>query len=208
MHVSDVVSACPFCLRVDRPMTREHVFAHWLVAKTHGARLLPSGAPDEATRISRVIATVCADCNAGWMSGLEVGFRRLVFARTRVGPIAPVDRAVLARWFTKTAALLAQAHGRLLIAPDTLPALRSAMPEATEVYLARRRRSPQRLDFAFEHVRDDIRLVQISVDDLVAHVASPRTLSGHHGTRLWPLRTHALRWDTLPLVRARAAAAR
>lgn len=189
-------------------MTREHVFAHWLVAKTHGARLTPSPAPAEATRISRVIATVCADCNAGWMSGLEVGFRRLVFARTRVGPIAAVDRAVLARWFTKTAALLAQAHGRPLIAPDTLPALRSGMPDATEVYLARRRRSPQRLDFAFPRERDEIRHVAITVDDLVAHVAPPGMLSGHHGTRLWPLRTHALRWDTLPVVPARASAAR
>ena len=67
-------------------MTREHVFARWLVRHLHGARLTASpGAratrpSTEAARISRVIATVCAECNAGWMSALEVSFRRAVFA--------------------------------------------------------------------------------------------------------------------------------
>jgi hypothetical protein len=208
MSVSGVVSACPFCLRADHPMTREHVFARWLVAQTHGARLTPSRGADQATRISRVIATVCAECNAGWMSGLEVSFRRLVFARTRAGQIAGVDRTVLARWFTKTATLLAHAHALPLVAPETLPALRSGMPDGIEVYLARRRRSPQRLDFALEHDRGDMRYVAVSVDDLVAHVALPGVLGGHYGTRLWPLRTHALRWDTLPVASARATALR
>lgn len=189
-------------------MTREHVFARWLVAQTHGARLTPSRAADQATRISHVIATVCADCNAGWMSGLEVSFRRLVFARTRVGQIAGVDRTVLARWFTKTATLLAHASALPLVAPETLPALRSGMPDGIEVYLARRRRSPQRLDFALEHDRGEIRYVAVSVDDLVAHVALPGMLDGHRGTRLWPLRTHALRWDTLPVASMRATAPR
>jgi hypothetical protein len=201
-------ATCPFCLREDRPMTREHVFAHWLVAKTHASRLVPSGPTADAPRISRVIATVCADCNAGWMSGLEVSFRRLAFARTRVGPIAPVDRTALSRWFTKTAALLAQAHGLPLLSPDGLPALRSGMPHGTDVYLARQRRSRQRLDFALAFDGDRVRSVAISVDDLVAHVAPAGMLTGRHGTRLWPLRTHALRWDTLPVVSAAMTAAR
>ncbi|HEY6958660.1 MAG TPA: hypothetical protein VI814_07545 [Candidatus Limnocylindria bacterium] len=188
-------------------MTREHVFAHWLVAKTHASRLVSARAPD-APRISRVIATVCADCNAGWMSGLEVSFRRLAFARARVGPIAPVDRTTLARWFTKTAALLADANGLPLVPRDALPALRTGMPDEVEVYLARRRRTPQRLDFALLPEADRVRSVSITVDDLVAHVAPSGTLAGRHGTRLWPLRTHTLRWDTLPVLPAAVMAAR
>lgn len=199
---------CPFCLRDDRPMTREHVFAHWLVAKTHAARLVPARASADAPRISRVVATVCADCNAGWMSGLEVSFRRLAFAGARLGPIAPVDRTALARWFTKTAALLADAHGLPLVPRDALPALRSAMPDEVEVYLARRRRAPQRLDFALLPDADRARAVSITVDDLVAHVAPRGALAGRHGTRLWPLRTHTLRWDTLPVLPAAIVAAR
>ena len=199
---------CPFCLRDDRPMTREHVFAHWLVAKTHASRLVPARADADAPRISRVIATVCADCNAGWMSGLEVSFRRLAFARTRVGPIAPVDRTALSRWFTKTAALLADANGLPLVPRDALPALRSGMPDEVEVYLARRRRTPQRLDFSLLPDADRVRSVSITVDDLIAHVAPPGTLAGRHGTRLWPLRTHTLRWDTLPVLPAAIMAAR
>lgn len=189
-------------------MTREHVFAHWLVAKVHGARLVPSRAPAGAPRIARVIATVCAECNAGWMSGLEVGFRRLAFARARTGPIAAVDRIVLARWFTKTAALLASVEGAVLVEPRSLPALRAGMPDGVEVHVARRRRSPQRLDFALDRDGDRVLAVALAVDDLVAHVASRGMLGGRHGTRLWPLRTHTVRWDTLPVVATHAMATR
>lgn len=54
-------------------MTREHVFARWLVARVRGAKLMSSRAAAPDPRIARVIAPVCADRNAGWMSGLEVG---------------------------------------------------------------------------------------------------------------------------------------
>ncbi|MDQ2951014.1 MAG: hypothetical protein M3R54_01980, partial [Chloroflexota bacterium] len=113
---------CVFCQRANRPMTREHVFAHWLVRQVHGARLVASNAaPPEApswavpTRIARVVAGVCAECNAGWMSGLEVSFRRALFARPRVGVLQAPDRVTLSRWFTKTAVLLAEAHGGALV---------------------------------------------------------------------------------------------
>src|SRR3954470_8310819 len=196
--------ACVFCGRSDRPMTREHVFARWLVQKIHGAQLLPTtlGAPDAApVRISRVIATVCATCNAGWMSGLEVSFRRLVFARPRAGPVAAVDRTALSRWFTKTAVLLAHASGVDLVGADQRARLERGMPEGVEVFLARRRRPPQRLDFALDIARSEpvVRSVEMLVDDLVARVAPKGSLAGRHGTQLWPLRTHLLRWETLPV---------
>jgi hypothetical protein len=80
------------------------------------------------------------------------------------------------------------------------------MPDDVEVFLARRRRPPQRLDFAFDRTAggdaDTVRSVAILVDDLVAHVAARGTLASRHGTRLWPLRSHVLRWETLPVITA------
>lgn len=207
------MQACVLCLRADRPLTREHVFAHWLVRKVHGGRLLPSGEPAEAipttrgpTTIARVTAEVCAVCNAGWMSTLEVSFRQAVFARPRVGLVWPPDRITLSRWFTKTAVLLAHARGAAFLSAARRSQLVTGMPDDIEVFIARRRRARQRLDFAIDLIadRDDetpqVRSVAILVDDLVAHIAKRDTLASRHGTRLWPLRTHALRWETLPVI--------
>jgi hypothetical protein len=196
-------ATCLFCGHADRPITREHVFARWLVQKVHGARIVasPLGPHAGPVRVSRVFAAVCATCNAGWMSGLEVSLRRLVFARPRAGPIAAVDRTALSRWFTKTAALLAQAHGAELIDAAGRAALQSAMPPAIVVTLARRRRPAQRLDFILDVDGDPpvARRATIQVDDLVATIGPKGTLNGRHGTQLWPLRTHLLRWETLPV---------
>jgi hypothetical protein len=199
---------CVFCRRADRPLTREHVFAHWLVLKVHGGRLVASGGVATSTpeRIARVVAGVCADCNAGWMSSLEVSFRRIAFARPRVGLVPAPDRVTLSRWFAKTAVLLADAGGGALGDAAGHPKLVAGMPDDLEVFLARRRRPSQRLDFALDletdHERDArrARSVVICVDDLVGHVALHGTSARGHGTRLWPLRTHALRWETLPVI--------
>jgi hypothetical protein len=200
---------CVLCQRADRPITREHIFARWLIRQVHGARLVPSDVAllgSAPMRIARVIAPVCADCNAGWMSGLEVSFRRLLFARPRTGPLQAQDRITLSRWFTKTAVLLAYAHGGALVGERHRAQLVSGMPDDIEVFLARRRRQRQDLDYSLDVVADadgepsNVRFVSVLVEDLVAHVAARGTLSSRHGTRLWPLRTHALRWDTLPVI--------
>jgi len=80
------------------------------------------------------------------------------------------------------------------------------MPESLEVFLARRRRPAQPLDFAVEIAADApaVRSVSVSVDDLVARVAPKGSLSRRQGTQLWPLRTHVMRWETLPLARSGA----
>ena len=184
-------------------MTREHVFPRWLVRELHGGKLVPSRAAADAPRIGRVTADVCADCNAGWMSSLEVSFRSALFARPRTGAIHAQDRATISRWFTKTAVLLAQAHGAALVDDDERARLLAGMPGAVEVLVARRRRPPQRLDYAIELIAGAApvraRWVSVLVDDLVVHVAPCGTLTSDRGTRLWPLRTHALRWETLPV---------
>lgn len=196
------------CQRPGHPITREHIFAHWIVRQVHGARLIASASSpslgsvtDPPSRISRVIAGVCADCNTGWMSVLEESFRRALFARPRTGILPAADRVTLSRWFTKTAVLLAHAHGGVLVGAADRPRLASGMPDDVEVFLARRRRPRQRLDFDVDLVVDrDVRSVAIMVDDLVAHVAMRGTLPSGHGTRLWPLRSHTIRWETLPVI--------
>ena len=200
---------CVLCQGADRPITREHIFARWLIRQVHGAKLVPSqGALSTAAplRIARVVVPVCADCNAGWMSGLEVSFRRMLFARPRTGPLQAPDRFTLSRWFTKTAVLLAHAYGGALVGAEHRAQLVSGMPDDIEVFLARRRRPRQDLDYALDVMTDGearesrVRSVAVLVDDLIAHVAATGTLSSRHGTRLWPLRTHTMRWDTLPVI--------
>jgi hypothetical protein len=200
--------SCVLCLRSGQPMTREHVFARWLIQQVHGARLVPSSQETSTAplRISRVIADVCAECNAGWMSGLEVSFRRALFARPRVGTLQAPDRITLSRWFTKTAVLLAEARGVALVGAAHRAQLVRGMPDDIEVFLARRRRPRQRLDFVLDAIASAdegvarVRSAAMLVDDLVGHVAARGTLTSQHGTRLWPLRSHTIRWETLPVV--------
>ena len=193
------MAPCVLCLRNDRPMTREHVIARWLVIKLRGGRLTPA---DEGTteRIGRVITSVCAECNAGWMSVLEMSFRSAMFGRPREGAIQPQDRVTLSRWFAKTAILLAQARGHRLAGLPGDARLATGMPDELEVFIARRRRPPQRLDYTIEAASEGVRSVSILVDDVVGHVATRGVLTSGHGTRLWPLRSHTLRWETLPVV--------
>lgn len=196
---------CVLCLRNDRPMTREHVFARWLVIRLRGGRLVPSDA-GVAERIGRVITSVCSECNAGWMSVLEVSFRSAMFGRPRTGVLHPQDRVILSRWFVKTAILLAHARGVTLAGASQHGGLPIGTPDGVEVFLARRRRPPQRLDFALDVESEGVRSVGILVDDVVGHVAARGTLTSRHGTQLWPLRSRTLRWETLPVITSLRAA--
>lgn len=193
---------CGLCLRTDRPLTREHVFARWLIRQVHGSRLVATAPAAEPRRIARVTAVVCAVCNHGWMSGLEVAFRRIVFApRPRAGPIPAPDRVAISRWFTKTALLLADADGRELVPANVRPKITTGMPDGVEVFVARRRRPRQQVDFSFDSSAEGaMTSVAILIDDLVGHVAPRDNLTSRAGTRLWPLRTHSLRWETLPVI--------
>jgi hypothetical protein len=197
-------------------MTREHVFPQWLVRRVRGAGIVassPVGA-DAPPRIARLTTTVCAPCNSGWMSTLEVSFRSAFFARPRTGALQARDRITLSRWFTKTATLLADAHHATLVDAGQRAELMRGMPDGIEVFLGRRRRPPQRLDYALQLIADTnsgtfgARSVAVLIDEVVAHVAPRGALATRHGTRLWPLRTHALRWETLPLVKSATIAER
>jgi hypothetical protein len=137
------------------------------------------------------------------MSGLEVSFRQAVFARSRPEHLAAPTRAVMSRWFTKTATLVAHALGEQLIPSEQWSALPSAMPPDLRVGITRLRRPRQALDVALFHAGDGERRrlasVAVQVDDLIGVVAR-RSADTARATTLWPIRSHVLRWATLPVV--------
>jgi hypothetical protein len=196
-------------LREDVALTREHVFARWLVTRlrawraTHAAHERTDG-PGDAL-LARLVTSVCGACNAGWMSGLEVSFRQAVFAKSRPEHIAEPTRRTLSRWFAKTAMLVAHAASEELVPEERWPELRDAMPSGIRVGLARVRRARQPLDIGLDHAGSDGKTpgakltgVIVQVDDLVAIVT--RRSSVTPATTLWPIRSHLLRWTTLPVV--------
>ncbi|HJW48438.1 MAG TPA: hypothetical protein VJ726_03375 [Candidatus Limnocylindria bacterium] len=139
------------------------------------------------------------------MSGLEVSFRQAVFARSRPEHIAEPTRRTLSRWFAKTATLVAHATGEELVPESDWPDLTDAMPGGIRVGLARLRRPRQPLDVGLEYDGSQkgppngrLTSVAVQVDDLVAIVT--RRSSVAPATTLWPIRSHILRWTTLPVV--------
>ncbi len=200
---------CRFCLREDVALTREHVFARWLVERlrawraTHAAHGPAAAAAD--ARIARLVTNVCGTCNAGWMSSLEVSFRQAVFAKSRPEQIAEPTRRTLSRWFAKTAMLVADAAHQELVPVEHWPEMTDAMPSGIRVGIARVRRKQQPLDVGLEygapdanHPAAELTSVAVQVDDLVAIVT--RRSSVTPATTLWPIRSHVLRWTTLPVV--------
>ena len=196
-------------MREDVALTREHVFARWLVARLRAWRAMhaahgPADAAADA-RIARLVTNVCGACNAGWMSGLEVSFRQAVFAKSRPDHVAEPTRRTLSRWFAKTAMLVADAAHQELVPVGQWPDMTTAMPSGIRVGLARVRRPRQPLEVGLEYAGPDenhtagkLTSVAVQVDDLVAIVT--RRSSVTPATTLWPIRSHALRWTTLPVV--------
>jgi hypothetical protein len=198
---------CRFCGRTDVALTREHVFPRWLVERlrawrvTHAANAAADA--DTETRIARLVTNVCGSCNAGWMSGLEVSFRAAVFGRERPERIAEPTRQVLSRWFTKTAVLIADATGQTLIPTERWPDLVNGMPPGIRVGLVRVRRPRQPLDLKLAYAvdggpRSHLNGVAVQVDELAGIVT--QSSSTVPATTLWPVRSHVLRWSTLPVV--------
>ena len=100
--------------------------------------------------------------------------------------------------------LVAHAADQELVPVHDWPDLTDAMPGGIRVGLARHRQPRQPLDLEFEYEADADRGaarligVAVQVDDLVGLVT--RRSSVTPATTLWPLRSHVLRWTTLPVV--------
>lgn len=108
-----MTNTCAFCGSTGK-LTREHVFGDW-VSKI-GLDLTPTrhmGGPlnglprdmGEQPPYRQRVKDVCASCNNGWMSRLEVAAQRvltpLILGET--GKIAPDDQGTIAMWAQKTA---------------------------------------------------------------------------------------------------------
>ena len=139
------------------------------------------------------------------MSGLEVSFRQAVFAKSRDDRLAEPTRRTLSRWFAKTAMLVADASDQELVGEDHWPELTKAMPGGIRVGIARVRRPRQPLDVGLEYGRPDednpngkLTGVAVQVHNVAAVVT--RRSSVAPATTLWPIRSHVLRWTTLPVV--------
>jgi hypothetical protein len=118
MHTPRV---CHFCrLPVCRKKSREHVFPRWLLRLLHSSRIrvdatrfTPDGTPLSVRSHGLdefVLGGVCRACNHGWMSLLESNARpaleALVTGLRSVRDLSCEDRSTIARWATKTAAVL------------------------------------------------------------------------------------------------------
>ena len=105
--------ACIFC-GFSGKLTAEHVFGDWLNRLGFGEERTRGGAGPLnrslrdlglARPFSRTVKTVCAQCNNGWMSQLEVVAARALSPLVVGTAVAvdPADAAALTAWVQKTA---------------------------------------------------------------------------------------------------------
>ena len=202
----------PFCWMCDAmsgPRAAEHVYPRWLLTKLGASAHTFPGA---VAASSLTVSEVCATCNSGWMSGLEVVFRSGAFEQPRRGPLVDTTQAIIARWFAKTAVLLnvALAHGNLVEEP-TRHALRRGLPVAFAVHLARRPQAPIKIEYRIAS-GDGVLVTAIRLGELVGVVLyaepSPSTRPERPLLRIAPQQRRRIAWDQLPSVRSLAEATR
>ncbi len=117
MAADETVPDAP-CMFCDRPAgSVEHLWPEWL--RTHFTDQIESTAPDDARfdrlrcELVRTIDRICAACTQGWLRQLDdevIGILPAMITGDRMG-ISPRDQAVLVRWATKTAMLVAYLSG-------------------------------------------------------------------------------------------------
>jgi hypothetical protein len=140
---------CWYCPTNAGQHSKEHVFARWLLKELRAKDLILE--PQHHSPMGDVISKrgpltannllageVCAACNSGWMSALELAVRPVLFPEGGRGQLSIDGQATLARWFVKTAiALNISQNYRLMVPRDARHALRTAIPKAFKVFLAR-----------------------------------------------------------------------
>lgn len=87
-------------------MSREHVFPQWLsrIGSHGGNYTMQRGAKTITTPLIEVVTKrVCAECNNGWLSRIEVGAKAVLepLLDASIDSITEIDRWIIARWFTK-----------------------------------------------------------------------------------------------------------
>lgn len=138
---------CVFC--GGSPVTKEHVFPQWL-----NRYLLPGRQQIEQARygvggfdktrqsigLDFTVKKVCAQCNNGWMSRLEissVGALEPLIIRQNLNLISLQQQRQIALWATKTAMMLDQTQQAPLLPLHQLWRMRThqAIPSGTRVWL-------------------------------------------------------------------------
>ena len=226
---------CWFCGSTSGTRSKEHIFPQWLL-RHYGAMdervqpvrismalggALASERPARPLR-SHVNGEVCAKCNNGWMSALEVSATPILTQLPRSGPISEEEALILARWFAKTAVNLNVSQPfRLLVDATSRHDLAISVPDRFAVHLFRVReqngvidwvqKSPDTATYSGGPVEEVRRLLELTlvahirIADLVAvvvHAPEPLcstdiTLDG--AAQIYPPRGRLLTWEELPL---------
>ena len=203
MRSETQTAAAPWCWMCDAtgtPRAAEHVFPQWLLARLGAAGHTFAGGVRAA---ELTVPEVCAVCNTGWMSALEVAFRSVAFEQPRRGPIADTTQLILARWFAKTAVLVHAAAGSADRIQDAdRHALRRGLPATFTVHLARSSAAGSRIERAVR--AEDVASAAIRLGELVGVVhhspPGPAPRPSRPLLRVAPVQRRRIAWDQLPSV--------
>lgn len=145
-RVAESVPVCWFCGVEEAKSTREHVVPLWLQKKlgAESQTIAPfrfemltgklTHARSEYSLNSLMCGQVCAKCNSGWMSKLEVATKIPLMALINNQVVEDDDLAVIAQWVAKTAiALNASMPYRLLWNRADRHASQFGVPDRTVV---------------------------------------------------------------------------
>lgn len=235
-RVREPVPYCWFCASREGRKSREHVFPRWLSAHYEArAELvtpvrLSSTTGQELSRrpakplSSFVCGDVCTACNNGWMSQVEEKVRPILTATKRTGRLSAEDAFDLARWFTKTAAVLNVSQPyRLLFRAADRHALAAGLPGGVTVRLFRSRHQNGLVDWvqgglsgivlpdgispdSASSLHERTLITHIRVSDIVGVVIlAPPPLRANavlepntQSSRIWPLPPRLPTWGGLP----------
>lgn len=232
-RVIEPVPFCWFCDRTAGTRSKEHIFPQWLLRhhdamdeRVHPIRVsLALGGVVASERGERPLRAhfngeVCAGCNNGWMSALEVAAAPILTQVPRQGPISGDDALTLARWFAKTAVNLNVSQPfRLLVDAQTRHALATGIPSGFAVYLFRSekqngvfdwvQKSPDVASCPYDQLGDIQRLMELTlvthirIADLVGVVTyapdplRPEDIVPSDAVRIYPLPERAPTWESL-----------
>lgn len=234
-RVDEPTPPCWLCDSNVGPRAKEHIFPRWLVAKLKAenhifepshydvlGNLISSRGPVPAAGFTA--GEVCKRCNGGWMSDLEQLFGKVAFAVPRRGAISDRKRAVLARWFAKTAVVMNTSQNYRLLVPATARhTIAGRLSPDFHVFLARHPSTAARLEYsmgmlgplvdvardqvgAFMAVHQSTLLCAIRLDTLVGVVlyrpGGPCFQPVPDLLRIWPTTKGLIRWSDLPAIGA------